>query len=631
MQHARRRSLGRAAVLAAAITLIASTATYAAVSTDQPDYAPGSTVTISGDNSNGAGYLPGDGVDVAVAGPNGWAASCSATVTDAGTWSCQVALDTDPAVAVGDYTYTATSIAANGDSISESGTFTDATRYSISGVALAIHGPSSCVTGLSPFTSGASVCVTATVTGGVSGSGTGPTPDTLWVLWYAPSNPGTPAFSDSQTFTANGSTSFSHVATATGTWTVKACKDTGGSPTCTGGNLLSTGTFAVVPAAPGDPGAPYLDTGSTTPNNTGTFKVDWDASTTAGVTYELQKRDADDASWTSVALSDSSATSQAFTGEVEGSWRYQVRAAKSGLYSDWATDASAIVVVDKTAPNAPSAAATTGPAYTSGGSNWWKDTVTVSFSANGDPNLQDASPGSGVDAATLTPDVTYTTQGHHAASGTVEDHAGNVSSAGALDVYVDTDAPTFGACPAGGDFTLGSGDHTVGPIGATDPGGSGVDAASSTLSGVVHTDTIGTKTLTFTAYDNVGHQATTTCDYHVIYHFTGFFQPVDNPDICNVAKVGSAIPVKFSLDGYQGMSVIASGYPQARPGTCGSNAIDAIEQTVTAGQSSLNYDPITDQYVYVWKTDKAWAGKAIQLDVLLVDGTHHYARFSFTK
>jgi hypothetical protein len=33
------------------------------------------------------------------------------------------------------------------------------------------------------------------------------------------------------------------------------------------------------------------------------------------------------------------------------------------------------------------------------------------------------------------------------------------------------------------------------------------------------------------------------------YTFTGFFSPVDNPPTVNVAKAGSAIPVKFSLGG----------------------------------------------------------------------------------
>ncbi len=40
----------------------------------------------------------------------------------------------------------------------------------------------------------------------------------------------------------------------------------------------------------------------------------------------------------------------------------------------------------------------------------------------------------------------------------------------------------------------------------------------------------------------------------------------------------------------------------------GSDPVDAIEQTVTAGNSTLTYEATAQQYVYVWKTDKAWPG-----------------------
>ena len=119
---------------------------------------------------------------------------------------------------------------------------------------------------------------------------------------------------------------------------------------------------------------------------------------------------------------------------------------------------------------------------------------------------------------------------------------------------------------------------------------------------------------------------------NVIYSWTGFFQPLNpSPDTCNSVKAGSAVPVKFSLGGYQGMNVIKSGYPQVAAGSCSGplDPIDGIE-TVTAGNSSLSYDATTDQYVYVWKTDKTWTG-AKRLTIVLADGTTRYARFSFTK
>jgi hypothetical protein len=58
---------------------------------------------------------------------------------------------------------------------------------------------------------------------------------------------------------------------------------------------------------------------------------------------------------------------------------------------------------------------------------------------------------------------------------------------------------------------------------------------------------------------------------------------------------------------------------------------DAVEETLTAGGSTLTYDAVAGQYVYVWKTDKAWAGTCRQLQVKFADGTVQLANFSFTR
>ena len=115
----------------------------------------------------------------------------------------------------------------------------------------------------------------------------------------------------------------------------------------------------------------------------------------------------------------------------------------------------------------------------------------------------------------------------------------------------------------------------------------------------------------------------------VDYNFTGFFQPVDNLPTLNIVTAGKAIPVKFSLGGDQGLDIFAAGYPSSTVITCGSTAGDAVEQTVTAGSSSLSYDASTDQYIYVWKTERAWAGTCRTLVLKLNDGTFHRANFKF--
>jgi hypothetical protein len=115
------------------------------------------------------------------------------------------------------------------------------------------------------------------------------------------------------------------------------------------------------------------------------------------------------------------------------------------------------------------------------------------------------------------------------------------------------------------------------------------------------------------------------------YAFTGFYQPVDNGKI-NVVQAGRGIPVKFSLGGDQGLNIFAPGYPASHTVACGgSGGLDDIEQTVTAGGSSLSYDVTSGQYNYVWKTDKASAGTCRELDVVFNDGSIQRATFQLKK
>ncbi|MDP1614629.1 MAG: PxKF domain-containing protein [Methylococcales bacterium] len=115
------------------------------------------------------------------------------------------------------------------------------------------------------------------------------------------------------------------------------------------------------------------------------------------------------------------------------------------------------------------------------------------------------------------------------------------------------------------------------------------------------------------------------------FTFTGFFPPVDNQPTINTVNAGRAIPVKFSLNGYQGLDIFAAGYPTSVAVTCGTSAEDTIEQTVTAGGSSLSYDAATDQYTYVWMTNKAWANTCRTLVLKLSDGSYYRANFKFKK
>lgn len=288
--------------------------------------------------------------------------------------------------------------------------------------------------------------------------------------------------------------------------------------------------------------------------------------------------------------------------------------------------------IDLSPPNAPSLVTTPASPPYAGGGGWFKDTVTVTVVSNGDPDLADSSPGSGVDPASVSAPTAYSTSGSHTKTATVKDFADNTSPSASLTVQVDTKLPTFGAC-VGGPFLLASGMQTV-SITAADTGESGVDGAASTLSGLVDTSTIGTKSVLYTAVDNVGHSATKTCSYGVIFDFHGFFQPVDNGGVYNVVTAGRAIPLKFDLSGNQGLEIFSPDFPASTAVSCnGAAGTDLLEETLTAGSSSLTYTEGQPygQYHYVWKTDKAWANTCRRLDLKLVDGTTHSAYFKFAR
>lgn len=233
---------------------------------------------------------------------------------------------------------------------------------------------------------------------------------------------------------------------------------------------------------------------------------------------------------------------------------------------------------------------------------------------------------------------TYGSKTASVPAGFIADAAGNESAEATCSYFVtETDPPvvTILGCPT---TPLLLGDVAGISWSATDEaGGSGLDPAfPSSGTETLDTQAVGSKTLTIpqgTVVDNAGNEsAAVSCSYSVIYDFAGFFRPVDLAPTVNSIKAGSAVPIKFSLAGDQGLGVIAAGFPKVNRYACGViPQVDPIEETVNAGGSSLSYDPVADQYVYVWKTDKDWAGSCGTFTLKLDDGTTHTANFQFKK
>jgi len=116
----------------------------------------------------------------------------------------------------------------------------------------------------------------------------------------------------------------------------------------------------------------------------------------------------------------------------------------------------------------------------------------------------------------------------------------------------------------------------------------------------------------------------------VSYTWDGFYPPVEDAPTLNVVKAGSAVPLKFSLGGDKGLAVIAADSPASGPLGCATlDPAGDLRPAQAAGKTALTYDPASDTYTYVWKTDKAWAGTCRYLSLQLVDGTEHRAALQF--
>ena len=88
--------------------------------------------------------------------------------------------------------------------------------------------------------------------------------------------------------------------------------------------------------------------------------------------------------------------------------------------------------------------------------------------------------------------------------------------------------------------------------------------------------------------------------------------------------------MKFSLGGNRGLGIFEIGSPASQAVSCsGFTGTSAVDETVTSGVSSLQYSSSNDQYTYVWKTDRSWAGTCRVLVLTFNDGSQQRANFQF--
>ncbi|HSB37906.1 MAG TPA: PxKF domain-containing protein [Gaiellaceae bacterium] len=148
--------------------------------------------------------------------------------------------------------------------------------------------------------------------------------------------------------------------------------------------------------------------------------------------------------------------------------------------------------------------------------------------------------------------------------------------------------------------------------------------------GLLYTGSVGQHTFTVTATDLAGHTTTQTVTYTVVFGFTGFRPPVDNPPVLNVDNAGRTIPIKWALTNASGAYYTNLNAVQAinqRQIRCPNASTDPISSDVPVGLSGLRING-TD-FQFNWATDRAWAGTCRRLSIRLSDGTTIFADFQF--
>jgi hypothetical protein len=144
---------------------------------------------------------------------------------------------------------------------------------------------------------------------------------------------------------------------------------------------------------------------------------------------------------------------------------------------------------------------------------------------------------------------------------------------------------------------------------------------------------VGEQSFRVEAADSAGNTAAARSAYRVAYDFEGFLRPVRNRPNVNLWRAGGLVPIRFELGGDQGLEVIEDGWPQVAQVECGSGAEPAHGEQARHPRWSreLVYRNRSARYMFLWRTERGWAGSCRQLMLKLADGTVKRADFEFVR
>jgi hypothetical protein len=187
-------------------------------------------------------------------------------------------------------------------------------------------------------------------------------------------------------------------------------------------------------------------------------------------------------------------------------------------------------------------------------------------------------------------------------------------------VSCDTPAPSFLLNQSPANVTASVSDATSGP-------------KATSVSGAADTSSVGgSKNISLEGEDEAGNKNSASCSYSVGYKFAGFFSPVENPSVMNIAKAGQAIPLKWRLLDANDAPVTNLTSVSVTAVTLSCNAgttSDNVEEYAAGGSGLQNLGD--GYYQFNWKTPTNYANSCKTMNLNLGEGSNRTALFQFRK
>jgi hypothetical protein len=289
-----------------------------------------------------------------------------------------------------------------------------------------------------------------------------------------------------------------------------------------------------------------------------------------------------------------------------------------------ASDTVGGISIDKTAPTISGA-----PDRAANANGWYNADVTVSFTCSDG--------GSGLAAGNPNPASQNLGEGaNQSASSTCADKAGNSSSATVSGINIDKTAPTASLVggPTNKTYYVGLDPIPAAPTCNASDTLSGLDGVCS-VDG--YSTALGGHTITASATDKAGNTGNATSVTYIVDKVTfgnsgRFFQPVDMGTAGNATKLGSTVPLKFTVMA-GGVNVtntsIVKSITVSPTATLSTVTPDPIEEYSTGG-TSLRYDATAGQFIYNFQFAKTkfTVGKTYIVTITLEGGEQISASFT---